>query len=138
MDPTRRHLSLLLPLLAHAQEKKAAGALASKCYVYEELAERAGQGGNKSRNYFNGVTSRGLGIELHETELPAGNAPHGEHRHAHEEMLFLREGIMEVTIEGKSTRLTPGSVAFVASNEMHGWRNVGDTRARYFVFTIGR
>jgi quercetin dioxygenase-like cupin family protein len=132
MDLSRRDLSILLPLLAQAQSK-----LESKCYVYDELKEKV-SGENRSRNYFNGVTTRGLGIELHETELAPGKAPHGEHKHVYEEMLFLREGLMEVTIEGKSTRLMPGSVAFVASNEMHGWRNVGETRARYFVFTLGR
>jgi quercetin dioxygenase-like cupin family protein len=44
---------------------------------------------------------------------------------------------MEVTISGNSTRLGPGSVAYVASNLEHGWRNVGDTRAQYFVVALG-
>ena len=30
-----------------------------------------------------------------------------------------------VTIAGRSANLGPGSVAYVASNEEHGWRNVG-------------
>jgi quercetin dioxygenase-like cupin family protein len=33
--------------------------------------------------------------------------------------------------------LGPGSAAYVASNEVHGWRNVGTTRAQYFVLAIG-
>ena len=52
--------------------------------------------------------------------------------------ILVQEGEMEVTIEGKSTRIGPGSVAYVHSNEMHGWRNVGTTRAQYFVIAIGR
>jgi quercetin dioxygenase-like cupin family protein len=43
-----------------------------------------------------------------------------------------------VTIAGRSATLGPGSVAFVASNEQHGWHNVGTTRALYYVFALGR
>jgi quercetin dioxygenase-like cupin family protein len=77
-------------------------------------------------------------VEIHETELGPGMMPHAAHRHDSEEMLLIREGTLEVTISGKSTRLGPGSVAFVASNEEHGWKNVGDTRARYFVLALGK
>jgi len=53
-------------------------------------------------------------------------------------MILIREGIMEVTIAGRSAKLGPGSVAYVASNDQHGWRNAGATRAHYFVLSIGR
>ena len=52
-------------------------------------------------------------------------------------MIFIREGTLEVTISGKSVQLGPGSAALVASNEEHGWRNVGSGRARYFVLALG-
>jgi quercetin dioxygenase-like cupin family protein len=55
-----------------------------------------------------------------------------------EEMILIREGTMEVTIAGRSAKLGPGSVAYVASNEEHGWHNAGTTRAHYFVLAIGR
>jgi quercetin dioxygenase-like cupin family protein len=54
------------------------------------------------------------------------------------EMILVREGTMEVTIAGRSAKLGPGSVGYVASNEQHGWRNVGTRRAHYFVPAIGR
>jgi quercetin dioxygenase-like cupin family protein len=54
-------------------------------------------------------------------------------------MVLLQSGVLEVTIEGKTTRLTPGSVAIVASNEMHGWRNPSTSeRAQYFVIALGQ
>ena len=34
--------------------------------------------------------------------------------------------------------MTPGSVAYVASNEMHGWKNPGAERAQYFVIALGQ
>ena len=63
---------------------------------------------------------------------------HPGHHHQHEEIFLIREGALEVTIAGRSARLGPGSVAYVASNEEHGVRNAGDTRAEYFVIALGR
>ena len=51
---------------------------------------------------------------------------------------MIHEGTMEVTISGKSAKLGPGSSAFVASNEEHGWKNAGTGRALYFVLALGR
>jgi quercetin dioxygenase-like cupin family protein len=95
-------------------------------------------GENRSRAMFDGLTHTGYALEIHETELGPGLAPHPPHQHVHEELLMIREGTLEVTITGKTTRLGPGSVAYVASNELHGWRNVGETRAAYFVIALGR
>jgi quercetin dioxygenase-like cupin family protein len=83
------------------------------------------------------MTHAGCRLEVHLTSLPPGGMPHPAHHHVHEEMILVQEGTMEVTIVGKKTRLGPGSVAFVHSNEEHGWQNVGDTRAQYFVIAIG-
>ena len=44
---------------------------------------------------------------------------------------------MEVTISGKAAMLGPGSVAYMASNEEHGWRNAGTTGALYFIVAFG-
>jgi mannose-6-phosphate isomerase-like protein (cupin superfamily) len=64
--------------------------------------------------------------------------PHAAHHHAHEELLILREGTLEVTILGKTTTVGSGSVVYVNSGEEHGWRNSGTTRARYYVIALGR
>jgi quercetin dioxygenase-like cupin family protein len=110
---------------------------ASRTYRYEDLKVNT-NGENRSRPILNEKLHSGFGIELHETELAPGLAPHPPHRHDHEEMILIREGTLEVTINGRSVNLGPGSVALVASNEDHGWRNVGTTRARYFVIALGR
>ncbi len=76
-------------------------------------------------------------MELHETELEPGGAPHPPTITRTEEAIMIWEGTMEVTISGRSATLGPGSVAYVASGEEHGWKNVGSTRARYFVLALG-
>jgi len=63
--------------------------------------------------------------------------PHAPHRHVHEEMLLIREGTLEVTVKGRTERLGPGSAVYVASNEEHGWTNVGSSPAKYFVLALG-
>jgi quercetin dioxygenase-like cupin family protein len=137
----RRDLVYLLPAVAAAQEKKQPAPkpkLASKVYVYEQLAVKE-SGQNKQRAVLNGLLHSGFPLECHLTELGPGQMPHAEHRHAHEEMVLLQSGALDVTIEGKTTRLSPGSLAIVASNEMHGWKNPSQTeRAQYFVIALGQ
>ena len=43
---------------------------------------------------------------------------------------------MEATINGVSQRGGPGSVFLFASNDLHGMRNVGATRASYYVIRM--
>ena len=50
---------------------------------------------------------------------------------------MIREGELEVTVAGKTTHLGPGSVAYIASNQEHGWRNAGTTTATYLVLALG-
>jgi len=134
MTPSRRHLALLLAALpARSQD----GKLPSKMYKYEDLPVRpSGNGQNKSRPVLDGKTHTGFRVEMHETELGPGLAPHPPHKHVHEEMLIVNEGTVEVMIGEAVSTLGPGSVAFVESNIEHGWKNVGKTRARYYVLTL--
>ena len=109
---------------AAAASVEADDKLPSGTYLHEKLVEKTNaQSGNKSRAIFSGTTHTDFPIEIHETDLAPGMMPHPAHHHEHEEMVLLREGILEVTIKGNSSRLTPGSVAYVASNEEHGWNN---------------
>lgn len=127
----------MLPLLAAAKAAGQSHVLPSQTHRYEDLSVEA-EGLNRGRPILEGETHTGVRIELHETELAPGQMPHPAHHHAHEEMILVREGTMEVTIAGKSATLGPGGVGFVASNEEHGWRNVGTGRARYFVLAVGQ
>lgn len=136
MQSSRRELAGILAALAASAPAKAAP-LPSKAYRFEDLPVRKGATAI-SRAVFRGETHTGFEVEIHETELAPGNAPHPPHKHVHEEMVMVREGNLEVTISGRAVTLGPGSVAYVASNEEHGWRNAGTTTASYFVLSLGR
>jgi quercetin dioxygenase-like cupin family protein len=133
MKLSRRDCSLLLlpALMARAQEPSATK-LPSKTYRFEDLPVRT-RGENAGRKVLEGTLQDGFLIEVHATQLAPGSAPHAPHRHVHEEMFVLREGTLEVFLEGNRTQIGPGGVAFVASNEEHGVRNVGTTPAHYCV-----
>jgi mannose-6-phosphate isomerase-like protein (cupin superfamily) len=139
MNISRRDLTFLLPALAAAGAAAQTPALPSKVFSYADLPVRASGANNtnKQRAVFDGPTHTGFIVEMHETELPPGQMPHAAHHHVHEELFILREGTVEVTIKDKTTRIEAGSVAYVASNEEHGWRNVGTTPARYYVIALG-
>ena len=138
MDLSRRDLGLISLAATTAGTAAAAGTpLPSKTYRFEDLPVKD-SGKNRSRAVLNGETHSGFPIEMHMTELAPGEAPHPPHHHVHEEMIMIHEGTLEVTISGNAFKLGPGSSAYVASNEEHGWKNVGTTPALYFVLALGR
>lgn len=131
---TRRDLTLLpAAFLAATASAQKPATLTSKTYRFEDLVLKG-----TSRAVFDGLTHTGFHVDLHETELAPGAAPHAPHRHEHEEIVMIREGTLEITIEGKVTTAGPGSVVYAASNDMHGWKNIGSTKAQYFVIALGR
>ncbi len=135
MELSRRDLAILLAASGAASAQSPV--LPSKVYLYPDLPVKKNPT-NRSRNVLEGSTHTGYPIDMHETELDPGQPPHPPHHHTHEELLILRDGEVEVTVSGKSTKLSPGSVAYIASNEEHGWRNTGKTIARYYIVTFGR
>lgn len=86
------------------------------------------------RPLFDGPTRTFVNAEGHVTTLNPGEAPHEPHRHPDEELIIVKEGLVEVASNGHSQRAGAGSVFFFASEDLHGLRNVGPTRATYFVF----
>ena len=106
MNYSRRDLSLLLPVLAAARAGAQNVRLPSKIYSFDQIPVQP-SGANQLRQVLDGETHAGVRMELHETALPPGGAPHPPHRHVHEEMELIREGAMEVTIAGRSAKLGP-------------------------------
>lgn len=137
MDLTRRNACLSLALLTQVSAwASEPSSLPSGAYRFEDLPVDK-QKEATYRDILRGNTHAGTALEVHETVLEPGAMPHPPHHHLHEEMFLVSAGTLEITIAGKSTKLTPGSAAFVASNEQHGIRNTGDIPAQYFVIALG-
>lgn len=135
---TRRDLSFLIPALAAAGAASAqADALPSKTFAFDDMPVKK-NGPNSSRAILNGTIHDGCKLEMHLTEIAPGLAPHPPHHHGHDEVIVIRQGTLAVTINGKTTTLGPGSVAYAASGEEHGWKNVGSDNAQYYVIALGK
>jgi quercetin dioxygenase-like cupin family protein len=137
MDFSRREFAFFFPALAGIQTGGKPAIQASKAFRFEDLPVRE-SGPIRLYQMFTGATHSGFQLDLHESELAAGQVPHEAHKHIHEEMVLIREGTLEFSIAGKKIQLGPGSVAYVASNEDHGFRNAGTTPAKYFVLALGQ
>lgn len=85
------------------------------------------------RAFFQAPTATLDELECHVTTLDPGKSPHPPHCHANEELIILKEGILESLVDGEMKRVGPGSVIFQAANQMHSIKNVGDGPATYHV-----
>jgi quercetin dioxygenase-like cupin family protein len=138
MNLSRRDLSVLLPALMASAAEAQTPVLPSKTYSWESMTPKKDpKNGMEIRSVFKGQNHTGCGIGLHISSLPPGQAPHPPHHHVHEEMMLVREGTLECTVSGATTRIGPGGVFYVASNDEHGIKNVGDVTAQYFVIEFG-
>ena len=128
--------SLLTAAIVVIRIHGAQATMPSGIFSYDQLKVQKNST-TEIRQMFTGATHSGYRIDLHETALAAGQMPHAPHRHVHEELLLLREGTLEVTVGTKTSQVTAGSVVYIASNEEHGWKNVGTSPAKYFVMALG-
>ncbi|MGH9744139.1 MAG: cupin domain-containing protein [Candidatus Acidiferrum sp.] len=126
-------LPALLPAEVSAVEDKA---MPSAMYPFEKLPVHTSKDA-VSRHVLKCKLATGEAVEVHETTLPPRGAPHPPHHHIHSEMWLIREGTVDITVNGTSYQLGPGGVGFVRSNDVHGIRNTGETTANYFVVAIG-
>jgi quercetin dioxygenase-like cupin family protein len=85
------------------------------------------------RSFFKAPTATLDQLEVHVTTLNPGMASHAPHKHPNEELVIVKEGTVEVLVQGEWKRVGPGSVVFNASNQLHGIRNVGTGPATYHV-----
>lgn len=118
-----------------AAESASPDKLRSKVFDWEKLAVKTTKTGER-RDVLNSPTVTCTNLECHVTTIEAGLAPHAAHRHPDEELVIVKEGLLEATINGVAHRAGPGSIFFFASNEEHGLKNVGATRATYHVVRI--
>jgi len=100
---------------------------------WDKLAVKPTKTGER-RELFDAPTITLNNFEGHVTTIRPGEVPHPPHRHPDEEMILIKEGTLEVTINGEMQRASAGSIFFYASNDLHGMRNVGSTPATYYVF----
>jgi quercetin dioxygenase-like cupin family protein len=128
-------LSLFLPSWLRAEEAASAAKLGSTVFKWEDFVAKPGPVGAR-REVANQPTTTLERFESHISTLNPGKMSHPPHRHPQEEFIILKEGTLDVSINGRVQRAGPGSVLFFASNDLHNVTNVGDTPATYLVFNL--
>ena len=129
---------LILPLLASpllAQETAAPAKMGSTVFRWEDLAVNSTPVGQRRDVARNPTATLGE-FECHISTLNPGQVSHPPHTHPQEELIILREGSLDVSLNGSLTRVGPGSLFFFASNKPHAVQNHGDKPATYFVFNF--
>jgi uncharacterized cupin superfamily protein len=85
------------------------------------------------RAVFDGSTVALDKIHCHITTLNPGANSGEPRRHLQEEVIIVKEGSVEASIDGKTQTVGPGSVFFMAANAVTALRNAGTTPATYIV-----
>jgi XRE family transcriptional regulator, regulator of sulfur utilization len=106
--------------------------LRSSIFPFEKMLVEPTPMGEKRRFFFCPTATLDQFV-VQMTTLDPGQSPHEPHRHPDEEMILIKEGTLEITLNDRKERVNAGSVVFVAPNDLHGWSNVGTGRAHYFV-----
>jgi quercetin dioxygenase-like cupin family protein len=109
--------------------------LSSAVFPWDRLTARPTPVGER-RDVLDGRTRTLVNLETHVTNLRPGEPNHAPHRHPDDEVVLLREGTLEVNINGRLQQAGPGSVLFFASNDLHGMRNVGSTPASFHIIRM--
>lgn len=73
-------------------------------------------------------------FEMHATTLnPGQESPHGRHNHLDEGFLIVKDGTPDVLLNGVAHRATPGSIAFLGTDQPLKIENNGATPVTYYV-----
>jgi mannose-6-phosphate isomerase-like protein (cupin superfamily) len=75
--------------------------------------------------YFSGATDQVQSMTGGSLRLKPGMSPHPPHQHPEEEFMVITEGTGDVMVDGKTTKVAPGSMMYCAAGTLHGILNTG-------------
>lgn len=128
--PDRRHLLTLLPAALFAAGPSQLPSLVMDPKRAKLTREPFGD----LRVYFEGPTAQLRSMTAGSLLLKPGLSPHPPHQHEEEEFMVITEGTGEVSVEGKTTQVAPGSMMYCAANRLHGIVNTGQTPLLFYFY----
>jgi quercetin dioxygenase-like cupin family protein len=128
---------LLLPLLLtiagmQNSQTPAPGPMPSRVIDWNSLTPTPVRNGQR-RDVFDAPTGTLDRLHGHVTTLNPGENTGPLHRHPQEELVIIKEGTVEVNIDGRKQTVGAGSIVFFGVNENENMTNVGSTPATYLV-----
>lgn len=127
-------LAVFVPMLSAQNQDatKPAEKLPSAVYDWEKLVVTPTAKGAR-RDVFDGPTATLDKVHCHITTLNPGESSGNPSLHLQEEIIIVKEGQVEMHIDGKVETVGPGSVFFLASRATTRLRNAGTTPCTYIV-----
>lgn len=115
-----------------AKPSPAANNLPSTIFDWEKLKPIPTTNGVR-RDLFDSQTATLDKLHCHITTLNPGQTSGEPRRHLQEEVIIVKEGSVEATVDGRAQTVGPGSVIFFAANAVTRLRNAGAGPATYTV-----
>jgi mannose-6-phosphate isomerase-like protein (cupin superfamily) len=106
--------------------------LTSQVYDWDKLTVTPTPKGVR-RDVFDGPTTSLDQAHCHITTLNPGENSGEPRLHLQEEIIIVKEGLVEMHIDGRTQTAGPGSVFFLAARATTRLRNAGSTSATYIV-----
>jgi mannose-6-phosphate isomerase-like protein (cupin superfamily) len=109
----------------------------ARVFEFDQMPIYGMANGGESRRVVTGTLVTGEAVSVHESVQAVGMKANTPHTIKHSEFIIVREGTVEFEHDGKSDKVGPGGVIFVAPGTLHTLRNVGDSPAKYCVVAMG-
>ena len=84
--------------------------------------------------YFTGPTDQVGSMTAGSLRLKPGMSPHPPHQHPEEEFMVIAEGHGEILVDGKTTKVGPGSMMYSAGGKQHGIVNTGKEPLLFYFY----
>ncbi len=123
-------LMMCIPIAIIAHKNNPPVELPSTAFDYTSIKAVKTKVGEK-RQFCDAPTKTLNNLEIHETSLNPGELAHPAHQHPEEELIVVRQGTIEVLVNGELKQVGPGSIVFQAANTLHSTKNAGKTVAIY-------
>jgi mannose-6-phosphate isomerase-like protein (cupin superfamily) len=128
--PNRRDLFKVAALQAFAAG--IAGAKIPNATMDKGQAKLTNEAFGDLRVYFDGPTDQLKAMTFGSLQLKPGMEPHPPHEHPEEEIMVITEGTGEMVVDGKATKVGPGSSMYCAGGKLHGIKNTGKTPLLFY------
>ena len=87
-----------------------------------------------TRIYFDGPNNQLQSMTAGSLLLKPGMSPHPPHQHPEEEIMVVTEGMGEIVVDGKVTKVGPGAMMYCAAGKLHGVKNTGSQPLLFYFY----
>ncbi len=84
--------------------------------------------------YFEGPTPQLKSVTAGSLRLKPGMEPHPPHQHPEEEFMVVTNGEGEILVDGKKTKVGPGSMMYCAGGKLNGIKNTGGEPLLFYFY----